>query len=300
MRATANITERFVTADDGLRLHIRDYAPADATAHSPAPLPVLCLPGLTRTADDFDVLAHALASHPDHPRRVLTMSLRGRGLSDRDPNPANYNVLAEAHDVVGAMAKIGIARAILVGSSRGGLIALTLPALNPALMAGIVFNDIGPVIEMKGLLRIAGYAGKIAQPRDFSHGAQILRALFGPQFPALADDAWEAWARRTWTAPSGGVLQPASDAAVAASLGALDPSKPLPPLWAAFDALPAVPLMVIRGEKSDLLSETTVAEMRTRRPGTARVVVSGQGHTPLLDDDGTIADIAAFARRCDG
>jgi pimeloyl-ACP methyl ester carboxylesterase len=226
------------------------------------------------------------------------MDSRGRGLSDSDPNPANYNVPMETRDVVAAMAALAIARVIVVGSSRGGLIALTLPALAPTLMAGIAFNDIGPVIDMAGLLRIAGYAGKIAQPRDFDHGAQILRVLFGAQFPALTLNDWSAWARRTWVKQDG-TLNATCDPAVAASLGTLDPSKPLPPLWAAFDALPQVPLMVIRGEYSDLLSEATVAEMLARRPSTTSLLVRGQGHTPLLAERETIATISTFAARCD-
>lgn len=298
MASGPEIVERFIVAEDGVRLHVRDVAPRP-TDRAPTSLPLLCLPGLTRTAEDFDVLAMALAIDPVRPRRVLAMDLRGRGLSDWDPNPANYNVLTEARDVVAVMAKLGIARAVLIGSSRGGLVALTLPALNPAFMAGVAFNDIGPVIDMKGLLRIAGYAGKMARPRDFAHGAQILRTLFGTQFPALSDKDWDLWARRSWRTQSG-ALSATCDPAVAASLGTLDPSTPFPPLWAAFDALPPVPLMVIRGEHSDLLSETTVAEMQARRPGTVGLVVRGQGHTPLLADQGTMLAISAFAAGCDG
>jgi pimeloyl-ACP methyl ester carboxylesterase len=294
--AVPDIIERFITTDDGLRLHLRDTVPSETrTVH----LPVLCLPGLTRTAADFDELSTALATDPVRPRRVLAMDSRGRGMSECDPNPANYNVLTETRDVVAAMAALSITRAIVVGSSRGGLIALTLPALTPTLMAGIVFNDIGPVIDMTGLLRIASYAGKIAQPRDFDHGAQILRALFGKQFPVLTVDDWNAWARRAWVVQDD-LLSATCDPAVAASLGTLDPSKPLPPLWAAFDALPQVPLMVVRGEYSDLLSDTTVAEMLARRPGTTSLLVDGQGHTPLLAERDIIAAISAFAARCDG
>jgi pimeloyl-ACP methyl ester carboxylesterase len=299
MTAAPEIIERFITAEDGLRLHLRDFNPHEHADNPASRLPVLCLPGLTRTAADFDDLATVLATDPARPRRVLAMNLRGRGLSDRDPNAANYNVLTEARDVATALDKLGIARTILVGSSRGGLVALTLPALNPALLAGIVFNDIGPVIEMGGLVRIAGYAGKIAQPHDFAHGAQILRSLFGAQFPDLVESDWTAWARRAWTVQDG-KLSATCDPAVAASLGTLDPAKPFPPLWPAFDALPQVPLMVIRGEYSDLLSETTVSEMQVRRPGTTSLLVRSQGHTPLLAERDTIAAISTFAARCDG
>lgn len=293
-QADSTITDRFVVAEDGLRLHLRDYAPVQEMAA----LPALCLPGLTRTAADFDVLARALSSDADRLRRVLAMDSRGRGLSDRDPEIARYNVAIEARDAVTAMDALGVARAVIVGSSRGGLVALTLPALRPDLLAGVVFNDIGPVLEMTGLLRIAGYAGKMAPPIDFTDGAAMLKRLFGDQFPALRDDEWLAWAQRSWTAENGRLVA-TCDPAVAASLGTLDPSKPLPAMWEAFDNLPAVPLMVFRGEHSDLLSPRTVEEMRRRRSDLASVEVAGQGHTPLLADVATIGLIADFAARCD-
>lgn len=290
------ITDRFVVAEDGLRLHVRDYAPA---ALADGRLPVLYLPGLTRTVMDFDVPARALAGEHAAPRRVLAMDSRGRGLSDRDPDASHYNVVTEARDVLSAMDALGIGRTIVIGSSRGGLVTLTLSALRPGLLAGVVFNDIGPVLEMTGLLRIAGYAGSPAQPGNFNEGAAILQRLFGTQFPALGGDDWQAWARRTWTEAADGRLKPTYDAAVAASLGTLDPNQPLPALWEAFEALPAVPLMVIRGEHSDLLSPETVAGMLQRRPDMDSVTIAGQGHTPLLADQATIGRLRDFAARCD-
>lgn len=291
-----DITDRFVAAEDGLRLHLRDYAPARAKTGA---LPVLCLPGLTRTAEDFDGLARALSGAGAASRRVLAMDLRGRGLSDRDADPANYAVPIEAQDVMSAMDALGIPRAIVIGSSRGGLVALTLAAMRPALLAGVAFNDIGPVIEMAGLLRIAGYAGRLAQPKDFAEAAQLLARLFGTQFPQLGPDDWLAWAHRTWR-DEGNRLILTYDAAVAASLSQLDPAKPLLALWQLFDTLPDVPLMVLRGEHSDLLSPQTVAEMLERRPGLTAVTIAGEGHTPLLADAPTIALLRDFCVRCDG
>lgn len=289
------ITDRFIAAEDGLRLHLRDYAPMRPAT---GVLPVLCLPGLTRTAADFDVLARALSGDEERPRRVLAMDLRGRGLSDRDPNPANYAVPVEARDVTNTMDALGVPQAIVFGSSRGGLVALTLAAMRPALLAGVAFNDIGPVIEMAGLVRIAGYAGKLAQPGDFAEAAQMLARLFARQFPRLTPDDWLAWAHRTWRA-EGGRLALSYDTAIAQSLGEVDPAKPPPALWQLFDALPDVPLMVVRGEHTDLLSAETVAEMLRRRPGLTAVTVASEGHTPLLADTPTIALLRDFCARCD-
>lgn len=291
-----DIVDRFVRAENGLRLHLRDYAPLLATA--PGALPVLCLPGLTRTAEDFEAVARALSGDGARPRRVLAMDLRGRGLSDRDPNPANYAVPVEARDVITAMDALGIERTIVIGSSRGGLVTLTLAAMRPALLAGIAFNDIGPVLDMAGLVRIAGYAGKIPTPGNFAEGAEVLKALFGAQFPLLQPGDWLAWAHRSWVAKDGRLIA-TCDPAVAAGLSQLDPAQVAPALWGLFDKLPAVPLMVLRGEHSDLLSAATVAEMSERRPGLTSAIISGQGHTPLLADKPTIALIARFCARCD-
>jgi pimeloyl-ACP methyl ester carboxylesterase len=197
------------------------------------------------------------------------------------------------------MAALGVPRAIVIGSSRGGLVALTLAAMRPDILAGVAFNDIGPVIEMAGLLRIAGYAGKMAQPRDLDDGARMLKRLFAAQFPALGAGDWLAWARRTWSGRAG-ELTATCDPAVAAGLKDLDPAKPLPALWELFDALPPVPLMVLRGEHSDLLSPATVAQMLARRPDMTAATIAGEGHTPLLADAPAIALLKDFAARCDG
>jgi pimeloyl-ACP methyl ester carboxylesterase len=293
---SVDIIDRFIGAEDGLKLHLRDYAP---TRPADGALPVLCLPGLTRTAEDFDTLARALTGDNERPRRVLAMDSRGRGLSDRDPNPANYAVPIEARDVTTAADSLGVSHAIVIGSSRGGLVALTLAAMRPSLLAGVAFNDIGPVIEMAGLIRIASYAGKMPTPRDHAEGATALKALFGTQFPALRPDEWQEWSRRNWTLRDG-QLAATCDPAVALSLASLDPAQPLPALWELFDKLPTVPLMVLRGEHSDLLSAETVAEMLERRGDATSAVIAGQGHTPLLADAPTIALLTAFCARCDG
>lgn len=286
----------FVSAQDGLRLHLRDYGP-----QAPIGLPVLCLPGLTRNAEEFAALAFALAADDATPRRVLAMDYRGRGLSDRDPQPANYNVGVEAADVLAALAALEIERTVIVGSSRGGLIAMALAALNPTVLAGVIFNDIGPVIELDGLLRIKSYAGKMKRPVSFNDAVAQQKMLFADQFPALGNDEWQGLARRAWRtveSDDGRVMfEPTCDPAVALSLMTLTPDTVIPPAWHLFDALAHVPLMVIRGEHSDLLSPATVAEMQRRRPDMMALDVAGQGHTPLLADAPTIEALRAFLSR---
>jgi pimeloyl-ACP methyl ester carboxylesterase len=283
----------FVSAPDGLRLHVRCYGQPGNDA-----LPVVCLPGLARTAADFEDLARALAGDPKRPRRVLALDYRGRGLSDYDPDPHKYSLPIELADLVAVLAARDAMPAVFVGTSRGGILTMLLAALQPAAIAGAVLNDIGPVLEAAGLRRISSYVGKLPQPASFEDGAEILRRLFDAQFPKLTRADWLAAARRTFKQENS-VLVPSYDVRLAAALQAIDFEQPLPPLWNEFEALGKTPLMVVRGANSDLLSEGTVAAMRARHGAMETITVQDQGHAPLLAEPGIIARIADFVARCD-
>ncbi len=252
-------TSAFITAPDGLRLHARVYGD-----RADEGLPVVCLPGLARTAADFHVLASALATDATRPRRVIALDYRGRGQSDYDRNPAHYAFHVELADVLATITALDALPAVFVGTSRGGIIAMLLAAARPTAMAGAVLNDIGPVIEPKGLMRIKGYVGKLPQPRSFEEGGEILRRLFDAQFPKLGPDDWLASAQRAFRQENG-ALVPTYDVNLAKTLQGVDFEKPFPPLWKEFDALSHRPLMVIRGANSDILSPATVEAMRARR-----------------------------------
>ncbi|MGL4445863.1 MAG: alpha/beta fold hydrolase [Alsobacter sp.] len=278
----------FTTSQDGLKLHARDYG----DRASPR-LPVVCLAGLTRNAVDFHDLALALSRHRHRPRRVVAIDLRGRGLSDHDPDWRKYEPRIEVADVMDQLAALGVAHAVFVGTSRGGLIAMGLAAARPGLLKGVVLNDIGPVIEAQGLIRIRSYVGKLPAPRGMDEAVDILRRISDARFPALSDDDWLAMARGSWTEKNG-ALVPSYDTSLFRGLAALDLEAPLPPIWPYFKALAGVPVLAIRGENSDLLSEATLDAMAAAHPGLEPLTVPGQGHAPLLRDAATIGRITSF------
>ncbi len=284
---TADPEHLFITAPDGLRLHVCCYGRRRGRR------PVVCLPGLTRSTVDFDPLAVAIANDPDRPRQVLAVDYRGRGQSEYDPNTGNYTIAVELADLLAVLTALEVDPAVFVGTSRGGILAMLLATVRPAAIAGVVLNDIGPVIETKGLMRIKSYVGQLPQPRSFEEGAELLRRLFSAQFPRLDQDEWVAFARRSFEERDG-TLQPRYDRNLAKMLQSVRPEQPSPTLWKEFDALMGVPVMAIRGANSDLLSAATVEAMRARHPALDSFEVPDEGHAPLLAGSDIIGRIAAF------
>jgi len=257
----------------------------------------VCLPGLARTTADFDVLAPGLA-FGQSPRRVIAIDSRGRGQSQYDSNPENYNVAIELADVVTVLRALDIGQAIFIGSSRGGILTMLLTAAHATVIAGAVLHDIGPVIEPRGVARIKSYVGKLPRPDSLAEGAEILRHIFHAQFPKLTAEQWLAAAQRTWKSKNG-ALVPTYDIRLAQTLAEVDLDHPLPPLWNEFDALARVPVLVIRGANSDILSATTVSAMRAHHPDLESIEVPDQGHVPLLEGTVLLRRIAAFIDECE-
>jgi pimeloyl-ACP methyl ester carboxylesterase len=287
------IEDRWFTAKDGLKLHALAAGPKHARA-----LPAVCLPGISRTAEDFRELLQAFATHTKNPRRAVALDSRGRGLSARDPNPTNYTVPIEIGDLLAVLDAEKITRAVFVGTSRGGILTMVMGAVRPQAIAGAVLNDIGPVLDMPGLLRIKTYVGKMARPSSWAEAAANLRKVMGGQFPAFDEAKWQDYARRTWRNGKDG-FTPRSDPLISTALADIDPAVPPPDLWKQFDALAAAaPVLVLRGEHSDLLSRETVAAMRAKDQRVETIEIAGQGHAPFLVEAATIDPILAFAARC--
>jgi pimeloyl-ACP methyl ester carboxylesterase len=282
----------FVTAQDGVMLHVRCYGSRNASAHS-----VVCLPGLARTAADFHPLATALAADPASPRLVLALDYRGHGQSQYDRNHHNYTIRLALADLSAVLAALEVTSATVVGTSFGGVLAMMLAALPPIAVTGVILNDIGPVLEPAGLMRIKSYVGKLPIARNFKEGAEILRWLFEAQFTKLSPDDWIAFAQRTWREDHG-TLVPTHDPKLARALRGMSLER-LPTLWDQFDALARIPLMVIRGANSDMLASTTLNAMLARRGELEVIIVPDQGHAPLLAEAKVILRIAAFVASCD-
>jgi pimeloyl-ACP methyl ester carboxylesterase len=284
----SNYTEISFTSDDGLRLYARDYA----GSNGPARLPVICIHGLTRNSADFDEFAPIIAGLG---RRVLALDVRGRGHSERDPDPANYNPVVYAGDVARLMSDLGIARAVFVGTSMGGLITMTLAAQHIDLVAAAVINDIGPVLSEKGLARIAGYAGKRVALESWDDAAGFVKDINLCAFPDNSEEDWGKWARRAFEQDADGRLCPRYDPniAVAMQTGKLRTTSLA--VRMAFRRLARKrPLLLVRGELSDLLEARQAEWMQRAAPGMEYVEVPNVGHAPMLTEPAALAAIAHF------
>jgi pimeloyl-ACP methyl ester carboxylesterase len=286
-----NWTDIFFTSRDGLRLYARHY-PAPGSALRP----LVCLPGLTRNSRDFHDLAAALCGEHPGARDVYALDYRGRGRSQHDPNWRNYSVLVEVNDVLDFMTLKGLARAGIVGTSRGGLLTMVMAVLRPGALGPVVLNDIGPAIEREGLARIVAYVGRVPLPATWKQATELVMEMNRRQFTAVLPEQWEEFARAVFN-DDNGLPAPGYDPKLSRSIS-LD--APIPELWAQFAALSHVPVLALRGENSDILSVATLAEMRARHPRLEAVTVRGQGHAPLLKDQATIGLVAEFLARADG
>ncbi|MDX8440475.1 alpha/beta fold hydrolase [Mesorhizobium australafricanum] len=288
MASDEGFSDFFYTAPDGLKLHARIYGEANTAAR-----PVVCLPGLTRNARDFHELGLYLSKKAVNPRKVVAFDYRGRGQSDYDPDIGHYNVGVEAGDVLAGLSALGIEQAAFIGTSRGGLIIHVLGALKPAVLRAIVLNDIGPAIEAEGLAHIRSYLDRAPKPKTFAEAVAAQRRVHGADFPSLTDADWARMVTAICRETDAGWV-PDFDPALVDTLAGVDFNKPLPDLWPQFDALAAMPLLVVRGANSKLLSVATLEEMRRRHPGMEAIIVEGQGHAPFLETGALPDKIAAF------
>jgi pimeloyl-ACP methyl ester carboxylesterase len=275
--------EYWYDSHDGRRLFSRVYAgPAAA-----APV-VLCLHGLMRNSRDFEELAAHLVARC----RVIVPDVRGRGFSARDPDFNNYQIPVYLQDVLLLLAGLGAARVTVIGTSMGGLMAMVLAVTQPALVAGIVLNDVGPEVDSAGLERIRGYAGKGAPVRSWAEAIAQVRSTYGVAWPGLSDERWEKIVRLSYRANVQGVPEVDADPRVSELLR--DTKVAAPDLWPLWGALAKVPILAIRGAQSDILSAATLGRMQREKPDLRTLTVANRGHAPLLDEPECVAAIDEF------
>jgi pimeloyl-ACP methyl ester carboxylesterase len=285
--AMTSYRDFWLTTEDGLRLYVRDYC------NGAGRFPVLCLHGLTRNSADFAELAELLAVN----YRVLVMEQRGRGRSDYDPDPANYQLGTYVRDAFALLDRLELDRLALIGTSMGGLMSMTMAAMQPTRFRGLVLNDVGPVVEPAGLARIRGYVGRGGAVVDWDEAVRVTRANNEVAFPDLSDAEWLAFARQLFRENAHGRLEPAYDPAIAEPMTA-DATTAVPAdLWPLFETLTTLPVLVVRGALSDILSADTSAEMARRHPGLELVEVPGRGHAPWLTEPAAVTALRGFLER---
>jgi pimeloyl-ACP methyl ester carboxylesterase len=274
---------------DGLNLYACDHGPRGGTL-----IPLLCLPGLTRNSKDFEAVAQRLAD-----RRVLTVDFRGRGRSQYAADPTTYRPDVEMADTLALLDHLDCPRVAVLGTSRGGLVAMLMAAAAKPRLAGIALNDIGPRISPEGLLRIRSYLGVTPDFATWDHAAAALKAT-SPGFEGLAPADWLAYAHRLFR-DENGVPQLDYDPRLTVTFPGTEDitGGKVPELWDFFDQVAPLPLLVLRGANSDLLSAATLGEMQRRNPSLAAVTVAGRGHVPFLDEPQSVAAIDTWLQAVD-
>lgn len=285
----ASFEDGYWWSNDGLRLHYRDYP---GSAGCP---PILCIPGLTRNARDFEGVAERLAGQ----YRVICVELRGRGESAYAKDPMTYVPLTYVQDIDRLIDELKLDRLIAFGTSLGGIVSMLLASTEPKRFAGVLLNDVGPVIERKGLDRIRGYVGKPGAWPTWVHAARALAETNADVYPDYELEDWLRMAKRLYRLNAQGRIVPDYDSKIAEPFR-LPGGEAGVDLWPALDAMRSVPVQIIRGELSDVLGTDTVAQMKKRLDDARVTTVPGVGHTPTLEETQAVRAIDRFLAAVSG
>lgn len=285
--AVASFEDRYYNSADGLRLHYRVYPGGE---HDQPP--ILCLPGLTRNARDFEPIADRFAGD----WRVLALDFRGRGLSANDPDPSRYMPPHYANDVLKLLDQLGIADAVFIGTSLGGLVTMIIAAMEEERIAGALLNDIGPEVAPEGIERIRTYVGKPVEFASYAEAAQAFASRMPDVYPNWTAPEWERFARRCCREEDGKV---SFDYDMAIAKPFADANEATQPnLWPLLGYLKDKPVTVLRGDRSDLftadVADRMIAELGD---GAELVTIADVGHAPSFDEPESIAAVERLLAR---
>lgn len=277
---------RYWWSNDGVRLHYRDYpGPADRP-------PILCLPGLTRNARDYDELARRLSPQ----WRVIAVDLRGRGESGYAKDPMSYVPLTYVQDIEGLLGELAVPRYIAIGTSLGGIVTMLLAGTARETLAGAVLNDVGPEISPEGLSRIRSYVGKSNTWPTWVHAARAVAEANGDVFPTYQLEDWLAMAKRLYRLNSAGRIVLDYDMKIAEPFR-VPGNEAGPDMWRALDRLKTVPTLIVRGGKSDILAAATAERMKAALDQAELVTLPDIGHAPTLNEPAAVAGIDRLLAR---
>lgn len=273
---------------DGLDLFAKSYGPEDAS------LSVICMHGLTRNHKDFEPMIARLG--PQY--RFIAVDVRGRGQSDWSAKPETYSPQVYAQDMFALADQLQLSRMALIGTSMGGLMAMIMAKVAPERINGMVLNDVGPVVNPAGLARIAAYSKDPKPAPTWQAAAEKVKAAQADAFPGFGDDDWMAFAKRTWREEPDGSVRADYDPEITRSLGEAKAGLMTRfAMWRLFGSLKSVPLLILRGETSDILTKSTAKRMARRHPDSELVTIPDRGHAPLLDEPAAISAISTFLQR---
>ena len=282
-----NYEDVWYQSGDGLRLYARDYPCRDSTIDHQQPL--LCMHGLTRNSEDFA----GLADHLGGRYRVLSVDQRGRGRSEYDSVTSNYTPLTYVQDMFTLLDQLDLAEVILVGTSLGGLMSFLMSAMQPRRIRAMIINDIGPEVDPRGLERIKSYVGKSTPVSSWDDAVARAREIAEVAFPDFSDEQWLDFTRGIYREEDG-VFTLDYDPAISQPLDDDDSGVVPPDLWAVFEAITSIPMLLIRGESSDILARSCVDGMRSRKADLQVSEIPRRGHAPTLTEPASIAAIDVF------
>ncbi len=276
---------------DGARLFGRRYS----SGHS-ARRPVLCLASLGGNCAHFDSLARQLSAAGPEQRDVYSLDFHGRGLSDRGGRRGDASLLADAEDALDFMTLTGLRQTVLLGSGHGGQVAMLMAVLRPGAVSGVILNDAAPEFEPEGVARVVGEIASLPLPASFADAAHMLRLMQGATYPRLRSEDWMELARAQYPERDGKPVRP-HDAALARYYSLTGNGEARQTLWSQFATLKRLPVQLLHGELSHMISKSTIARMADLHPRLEVVKVLGEGHPPLLRDRASQGAIALYLAR---